>query len=117
MSSYDFYNKRGKAEQWIKEGKYALNWTRPSAHRFAANQVRRALFVLAYNLGNLLRRPAKADLSTRGALNCAIPNLNMAHYVFRVLNNPFSVTTARNLRPKARESIRFGLNFPFYEGT
>ena len=40
----------------------------------------------------------------------------MVHYVFRVLNNPFSVTTARNLRPKARESIRFGLNFPFYEG-
>ena len=22
-----FYNKRGTAEQWIKEGKYALNWT------------------------------------------------------------------------------------------
>jgi hypothetical protein len=25
-----FYNKRGTAEQWIKEGKYALNWTRLS---------------------------------------------------------------------------------------
>ena len=24
-----FYNGRGTAEQWIKEGKYALNWTRP----------------------------------------------------------------------------------------
>ena len=23
-----FYNGRGTAEQWIKEGKYALNWTR-----------------------------------------------------------------------------------------
>ena len=23
-----FYNKRGTAEQWIKEGKYAINWTR-----------------------------------------------------------------------------------------
>jgi len=54
----EFYNKRGKAEQWIKEGKYALNWTRLSAHRFPANQVRLALFVLAYNLGNFLRRLA-----------------------------------------------------------
>ena len=24
-----FYNQRGTAEQWIKEGKYALNWTPP----------------------------------------------------------------------------------------
>jgi hypothetical protein len=51
-----FYNRRGTAEQWIKEGKYALNWTRLSYHRFAANQVRLQLFVLAYNLGNFLRR-------------------------------------------------------------
>ena len=51
-----FYNKRGTAEQWIKEGKYALNWTRLSCHRFVANQVRLHLFVLAYNLGNFLRR-------------------------------------------------------------
>ena len=52
-----FYNGRGTAEQWIKEGKYALNWTRLSCHRFVANQVRLALFILAYNLGNLLGRP------------------------------------------------------------
>jgi hypothetical protein len=51
-----FYNRRGTAEQWIKEGKYALNWTRLSCHRFDANQVRLQLFILAYNLGNLLRR-------------------------------------------------------------
>ena len=51
-----FYNGRGTAEQWIKEGKYALNWTRLSCHRFVANQVRLHLFVLAYNLGNFLRR-------------------------------------------------------------
>jgi len=54
----EFYNGRGTAEQWIKEGKYALHWTRLSCHRFAANQVRLALFVLAYNLGNFLRRLA-----------------------------------------------------------
>ena len=36
--------------------KYALNWTRLSCHRFVANQVRLSLFILAYNLGNFLRR-------------------------------------------------------------
>ena len=51
-----FYNKRGTAEQWIKEGKYALNWTRLSCHEFTDNQVRLQLFALAYNLGNFLRR-------------------------------------------------------------
>jgi hypothetical protein len=51
-----FYNKRGTAEQWIKEGKYALNWTRLSCHDFVDNQVRLQLFALAYNLGNSLRR-------------------------------------------------------------
>lgn len=53
-----FYNGRGTAEQWIKEGKYALNWTRLSCHKFVANQVRLALFILAYNLGNFMRRLA-----------------------------------------------------------
>jgi Transposase DDE domain group 1 len=51
-----FYHGRGIAEQWIKEGKYALKWTRLSCHRFVANQVRLQLFILAYNLGNFLRR-------------------------------------------------------------
>ena len=51
-----FYHGWDTAEQWIKEGKYALNWTRLSCHRFVANQVRLALFILAYNLGNFLRR-------------------------------------------------------------
>ena len=53
-----FYNKRGTAEQWIKEGKYALNWIRLSYHDFTDNQVRLQLFSLAYNLGNFLRRLA-----------------------------------------------------------
>ena len=51
-----FYNGRGTAEQWIKEGKYALNWTRLSCHKVVANQVRLGLFIMAYNLGNFLRR-------------------------------------------------------------
>ena len=53
-----FYNQRGTAGQWIKEGKYALNWTRLSCHGFADNWVRLQLFALAYNLGNFLRRSA-----------------------------------------------------------
>ena len=40
----------------VKEGKYALNWTRLSCQRFIPNQVRLGLLVLAYNLGNFLRR-------------------------------------------------------------
>ena len=54
----DFSNRRGTAEQWIKEGKYALKWTRLSCHRFEDNQVRLQLFALAYNLANFLRRLA-----------------------------------------------------------
>jgi len=53
-----FYNKRGTSEQWIKEGKYALNWTRLSCHDFVDNQVRLQLCALAYNLANFLRRLA-----------------------------------------------------------
>ena len=50
-----FYNKRGTCEQWIKEGKGAIRWTRLSCHSFAANAVRLQLHALAYNLGNFLR--------------------------------------------------------------
>jgi len=50
-----FYNQRGTAEQWIKEGKNAVTWTRLSCHRFAANAVRLQLHALAYNLANFLR--------------------------------------------------------------
>jgi hypothetical protein len=53
-----FYNKRGTAEQWIKEGKQAVKMTRLSCHRFQSNQVRLWLSVIAYNLGNLWRRLA-----------------------------------------------------------
>lgn len=51
-----FYNQRGTAEQWIKEGKNAVKWTKLSCHDFVDNQVRLHLFALAYNLGNFLRR-------------------------------------------------------------
>ncbi len=51
-----FYNKRGTAEQWIREGKQAVKMTRWSCHRFRSNEVRLRLSVIAYNLGNLWRR-------------------------------------------------------------
>jgi Transposase DDE domain group 1 len=50
-----FYNGRGTAEQWIREGKYALRWTRLSCHAFRHNAVRLQLHALAYNLANFLR--------------------------------------------------------------
>ena len=43
-----FYNGRGTAEQWIKEGKGAIKWTRLSCRAFTANAVRLQLHVLAY---------------------------------------------------------------------
>jgi hypothetical protein len=51
-----FYNKRGTAEQSIKEGKQAVKMTRLSCHRFRSNEVRLWLSLIAYNWGNLWRR-------------------------------------------------------------
>jgi hypothetical protein len=53
-----FYNKRGTAEQWIKEGKQVVKMTRLSCHRFRSNEVQLWLSLIAYNLGNLWRRLA-----------------------------------------------------------
>jgi hypothetical protein len=50
-----FYNQRGTCEQYIKEGKNAIKWTRLSCRTFAANAVRLQLHALAYNLGNFMR--------------------------------------------------------------
>ncbi len=50
-----FYQGRGTAEQWIKEGKNAINWTRLSCHSFRNKEVRLQLHALAYDLGNFLR--------------------------------------------------------------
>ena len=53
-----FYNRRGTAEQWIKEGKHAVKWTKLSCRRFKDNEARLQLFALAYNLANSLRQLA-----------------------------------------------------------
>jgi hypothetical protein len=49
------YNQRGTCEQYIKEGKGAVRWTRLSCRSFAANAVRLQLRALSYNLGNFMR--------------------------------------------------------------
>ena len=85
-----FYNQRGTAEQWIKEGKNTVKWTRLSCCSFAANAVRLQLHALAYNLANFTwsaarpaNRPAShpflqeqtspfgaASVATEGKLRC-----------------------------------------------
>ena len=50
-----FYNQRGTAEQHIKEGKQAINWTRLSCNGMVQNEVRLQLHALAYNLGVFLQ--------------------------------------------------------------
>ena len=50
-----FYNQRGTAEQYIKEGKNAIKWTRLSCRKFRNNEVRLQLHALAYNLANFMR--------------------------------------------------------------
>ena len=58
-----FYNRRGLAEQWIKEGKHALNWTRLSC-QFNANQARRTTVRAGAQPGQL---PASAGATAAGA--------------------------------------------------
>ena len=50
-----FYNQRGTAEPFIKEGKNAVKWTRLSCHTMKGNAVRLPLHALADNLATFLR--------------------------------------------------------------
>ncbi len=63
-----FYNQRGTCEQWIKEGKNAMKWTRLSCCSFAANAVRLQLHALAYNLANFMRTLALPEAVAHGSL-------------------------------------------------
>ncbi|HLO05699.1 MAG TPA: IS1380 family transposase [Terriglobales bacterium] len=63
-----FYNQRGTCEQWIKEGKGAIKWTRLSCRTFAANAVRLQVHALAYNLGNFMRTLAMPKTVERWSL-------------------------------------------------
>jgi hypothetical protein len=63
-----FYNGRGTAEQWIREGKNAAKWTRLSCRSMTANAVRLQLHALAYNLANFLRTLALPETVERWSL-------------------------------------------------
>jgi hypothetical protein len=79
-----FYNGRGTAEQWIREGKNALRWTRLSCRAFQDNVVRLQLFALAYNLANFLR-------------SLALPN-EVAHWSLTTLREKLVKIGARTVR-------------------
>src|SRR3974377_445143 len=70
-----FYNKRGTAEQWIKEGKQAVKMTRLSCHRFRCNEVRLALGRLAHTLGNLWRSLVVPEAIENWSLTSLQPRL------------------------------------------
>ena len=63
-----FYNGRGTAEQWIKEGKNAVKWTRLSCRSMTANAVRLQLHALAYNLATFFRTLVLPDEVERWSL-------------------------------------------------
>ena len=50
-----FYIQRGTAEQHIKEGKNAINWTRLSCRKFRYNAVQLQLHTAARDLANVMR--------------------------------------------------------------
>ena len=56
-----FYNQKGTAEQWIREGKCAVKWTRLSCHDFKDNQARLQLFCAGVQSGEL---PASVGAAT-----------------------------------------------------
>ena len=76
-----FYNQRGTAEQWIKEGKNAINWTRLSCRSFAANAVRLQLHALAYNLGMFLQAADLPD-EVDHAVEAIAPDATRVAYAF-----------------------------------
>src|SRR5215210_5369309 len=63
-----FYNQRGTAEQWIREGKNAVKWIRLSCRSTQANAVRLQLHALAYNMANFFRTLVLPDKVERWSL-------------------------------------------------
>ena len=69
-----FYNQPGKAEQYIKEGKNDIRWTRLSCCKFRDNVVRLQFHPLAYNLANFMRTLALPKVG------CHLGNVGQSHY-------------------------------------
>jgi len=99
-----FYNKRGTCEQYIKEGKGAIKWTRLSCRSFTANAARLQLHAPAYNLGNFLRTLATPEPIKEWSLTTLKEKLikigakvvGHARYVaFQMARSPFRETCSR----------------------
>jgi hypothetical protein len=71
---YEFYARRGEAENWIKDFKVHVKADRLSCHRFIANQFRLLLHACAYWLMDILRR----KLIERGALRMQLDTLRLS---------------------------------------
>jgi hypothetical protein len=69
------YNGRGDVENRIKEGKNTLRWDKTSCRRFAANQVRLLMRVLAYNLLHMLRQFYLVGEEVKRSMECLIKHL------------------------------------------
>jgi len=79
-----FYNGRGTAEQWIKEGKNAVIWTKLSCRTFKDNQTRLQLFALAYNLANFLRLSCRTFKDNQTRLQLFALAYNLANFLRRL---------------------------------
>jgi hypothetical protein len=71
---YEFYARRGEAENWIKDFKVHLKADRLSCQRFIANQFRLLLHACAYWLMDMLRR----KLIERGARRMQLDTLRLS---------------------------------------
>ncbi len=70
---YEFYARRGEAENWIKDFKLHVKADRLSCHRFVANQFRLLLHAAAYWLMDALRR----KLIERGSRRMQLDTLRL----------------------------------------
>jgi len=106
-----FYNGRGAAEHWIKEGKNAVRWTRRSCCRFDDNQARLQLFALAYNLGNFLQQLALPRAVKHRSLTTLREKLikigaEVVHHARYVTSQMAEVAAPRSLFATILERVR-----------
>jgi hypothetical protein len=72
-----FYNKRGTCEQWIKEGKGAIKWTRLSCRTFAANTLNPHCTTRGMATVRVTKQPEHGKIETTPAIS--YPNYSKDH--------------------------------------
>jgi hypothetical protein len=70
-----FYNGRGTAEQWIKEGKYAMKLDKVDLPRLCGQPSKVATICTGLQLGRFLRRLALPELMKRWSLETLLKKL------------------------------------------